>query len=405
MAASSSSSPRTPRSVRALLNFALAVLPFVVLFNNAIAPSNAQFIDCYKFDGTLSPNNTRCPGSNACCGPKSTCLSNRLCTADEDPNSTSKPVRGPCAVKGWDPTCAQICMYNEEERYPRVKTCEDGSFCCDNDPYCCERGLGIFLDESGNVVSARATGALTRYPPLPGYESRYTLLPFAENATVHTAAPTSAGTQTTQTQSTVVTTTQPSSSAATGSNADSASPGAPTSGSSSDPDADASSDDPETAAASSDPQLPLKLGLGLGIPLAVLVLAGILFLVFRLGRLAGREEATETAAATASGPGSEEGMSSTTYTNNAMYPDMAYQWNRQMEPVEIGGQMAVEIMPSEKGQTASYPVNAVEIGGNDAVEIMTHSPRLKPVEPVEPVEPMLVPPPATTTTITTHYYA
>jgi hypothetical protein len=110
---SSSSSPRTPRPARALLNFALAVLPFVVLFNNAIAPSNAQFIDCYKFDGTLSPNNTRCPGSNACCGPKATCLSNRLCTADEDPNSTAKPVRGPCAVKGWDPTCAQICMYSK----------------------------------------------------------------------------------------------------------------------------------------------------------------------------------------------------------------------------------------------------------------------------------------------------
>lgn len=29
--------------------------------------------------------------------------------------------------------------------------CADGKHCCDNDPQCCEKGRGVFLDESGKV--------------------------------------------------------------------------------------------------------------------------------------------------------------------------------------------------------------------------------------------------------------
>ena len=38
----------------------------------------------YRWDGAVSPNNTKCPNSDACCGPKATCLSNRLCGNPRD---------------------------------------------------------------------------------------------------------------------------------------------------------------------------------------------------------------------------------------------------------------------------------------------------------------------------------
>ena len=93
---------------------ALAAVPYIVLLVPLYStPVNAQLIDCYKWDGTISANNTRCPGSNACCGPNSVCLSNRLCTPDRDPTPEGKLVRGPCAVKGWDDSCPQICTYSK----------------------------------------------------------------------------------------------------------------------------------------------------------------------------------------------------------------------------------------------------------------------------------------------------
>ncbi len=41
--------------------------------------------------------------------------------------------------------------------------CSDGSLCCNNDPQCCQDGKGIFLDEGGERISARATAATTSY--------------------------------------------------------------------------------------------------------------------------------------------------------------------------------------------------------------------------------------------------
>lgn len=103
------------------LHAALAIVPSL-LFLTALHPTaaDAQLIDCYKFDGTLAPNNTRCPGSNACCNPGAICLSNRLCVPHNDPNPNAKLVRGPCAVKGWDDSCPQICKYSKRLSCPQM---------------------------------------------------------------------------------------------------------------------------------------------------------------------------------------------------------------------------------------------------------------------------------------------
>lgn len=71
-----------------------------------------KVITCYGYGGLPYENNTRCPGSNACCGVDATCLSNRLCHKPSDGESTF--LRGPCAVDPYDSgTCAQICLYSE----------------------------------------------------------------------------------------------------------------------------------------------------------------------------------------------------------------------------------------------------------------------------------------------------
>lgn len=101
---------------------AFVCLPFILLLNPSfLIGTNAQLIDCYKWDGTIAANNTRCPGSNACCGPGAVCLSNRLCTADGNPNSEAKLVRGPCAVSEWDDSCPQICTYSKPSSVLRAQ--------------------------------------------------------------------------------------------------------------------------------------------------------------------------------------------------------------------------------------------------------------------------------------------
>ncbi|SCV49367.1 uncharacterized protein FFB14_10855 [Fusarium fujikuroi] len=64
---------------------------------------------CWGADGKQWTNNKQCPGSSACC---------------EERNN----------------------------RFPRVKRCEDGSYCCsEDDPGCCAGKRGVFLDSKGNI--------------------------------------------------------------------------------------------------------------------------------------------------------------------------------------------------------------------------------------------------------------
>jgi hypothetical protein len=68
-------------------------------------------VTCYAFRGEAFHGNKKCPNSNACCGPKSTCFSNGLCrNPGTEPNTW---IRGPCLIRGWDDDCAQICKYGK----------------------------------------------------------------------------------------------------------------------------------------------------------------------------------------------------------------------------------------------------------------------------------------------------
>ncbi|KAL2145182.1 hypothetical protein VTI28DRAFT_7818 [Corynascus sepedonium] len=231
------------------LPFAIFILPLLSMV------ANAELIDCYRWDGTVVANNTKCPGSNACCGPNAVCLSNRLCTPDRDPYPDARLVRGPCALKDWDDGCPQICTYQEGRLFPRVETCPDGSYCCDDDPECCEKGLGVFLNESGNTVATKATGPITRYPPRGSDGSRYTLVP-----TMSSGAESSA-----------------TSSGATPSNS------APLETLTTPPDDTVNRDDTDRDnTAGRNNSLGLKIGLGFGIPCAVLITAVLMYFWIQL---------------------------------------------------------------------------------------------------------------------------
>ncbi|KAL2166041.1 hypothetical protein VTG60DRAFT_3406 [Thermothelomyces hinnuleus] len=247
------------------------------------AETDPLLIDCYRWDGGVTANNTKCPNSNACCGPTATCLSNRLChNVGDGPDLF---VRGPCAVKGWDPDCAQICQYDELGGiFPRVTICADGSLCCNNDPQCCQDGKGVFLDEAGNIASARATAATTSYPPLGGGPSRYTLTPSASTTTTPTTRSGSSSSGSNNSPSSIraswFTSDPGGASAATASSAPSTATRTtaidhPPSGVGSSSNSGSISEDDDNGGG--DNTTGYKIGLGLGIPLSVLMTACVVY--------------------------------------------------------------------------------------------------------------------------------
>lgn len=153
----------------AAFSLLLSLFLFNTLFPHLIQADGTVGIVCYGFNGLSYVNNTKCPGSNACCGYQATCVSNRLCHNPGDAEGTY--VRGPCANNVWDSTCAQVCMFNETEQLsgflPRVSQCSDGSWCCVNDATCCSNSRGVFLDSDGNSASAEGTRTVS-YPPVSG---------------------------------------------------------------------------------------------------------------------------------------------------------------------------------------------------------------------------------------------
>lgn len=156
-------------TVSAAISLLLSLFLCNALCPHLIRADGTVGIVCYGYNGLSYVNNTKCPGSNACCGYQATCVSNRLCHNPGDAEGTY--VRGPCANNIWDSTCAQVCLFNETEILsgflPRVSQCGDGSWCCANDATCCSNGRGVFLDSDGN--SALAVGTKTvSYPPVSG---------------------------------------------------------------------------------------------------------------------------------------------------------------------------------------------------------------------------------------------
>ncbi|RFN43901.1 hypothetical protein FIE12Z_11861 [Fusarium flagelliforme] len=123
---------------------------------------------CWGVDGQPWEENRKCPGSSACCGPDAECMPNRLC--QRKGQAKNMFVRGPCAAAPWDmKECAVICVTEEENnRFPRVEQCEDGSYCCvDKNKRCCAEGRGYFLDDEGNLALGNSTESETTTSSLP----------------------------------------------------------------------------------------------------------------------------------------------------------------------------------------------------------------------------------------------
>ncbi|KFY15100.1 hypothetical protein V492_02228 [Pseudogymnoascus sp. VKM F-4246] len=112
---------------------------------------------CWGFDGRPWPGNVLCPDSQTCCGEQGMCLSNKMCNSRKD--GMGEIVRGPCAVQPYDPEkCGELCLYDEiNNKFPRVTICDDGKYCCNNDPDCCDEGRGAVLNGKGNIVKSTTT--------------------------------------------------------------------------------------------------------------------------------------------------------------------------------------------------------------------------------------------------------
>ncbi|KAH6884556.1 hypothetical protein B0T10DRAFT_132478 [Thelonectria olida] len=217
-----------------------------------------KVITCYGYSGIAYANNTRCPGSNACCGVDATCLSNRLCHKPNDGADTF--LRGPCAVDPYDSgTCAQICLYNETTGVlPRVRPCSDGSLCCDDNDHCCDDGKGIFLDNDGQIADSAPS---TTY----SYGPERTAASFRTNrASTSTSASTASDASATTTAEPALADATTSATAAETSSA-------------SDDDGDSSNG--------------LAIGLGVGLPVAALIVGGLFFIFWWKRRSARKADA------------------------------------------------------------------------------------------------------------------
>ncbi|KAI9695933.1 MAG: hypothetical protein M1820_008345 [Bogoriella megaspora] len=115
--------------------------------------SDTTNITCYDYDGTNFTEFNKCPNSDSCFKEPDQCLPTRLVKRGGD-----LLVRPICANNPWSQeTCAQICLYGNKGGYvPRVNICQDGSYCCDNDPNCCLDHTGVFLNQTNGIVIGRA---------------------------------------------------------------------------------------------------------------------------------------------------------------------------------------------------------------------------------------------------------
>lgn len=124
-------------------------------------------ITCYGFEGREFKNNTQCPGSHICCQTSDGCDPNRFCRGN------GQIIVPACSTYPWD-NCANICKYGKAFLVtkmcnmqfglrkqldpgtgflPRAVECDDGSFCCDNDPRCCTENRGIVLNGLRAIVT------------------------------------------------------------------------------------------------------------------------------------------------------------------------------------------------------------------------------------------------------------
>ncbi|KAF5980290.1 hypothetical protein FBULB1_5273 [Fusarium bulbicola] len=142
-------------------------------------------------------------GSSACCGEGATCMPNRLCK--NEGQGENEFVRGPCAVAPYDKKkCAAICLYEERNnRFPRVKRCEDGSYYCwEDDPGCCAGKRGVFLDSKGNIEDDATSSTVSLIEATSSTETTPTTIIAASTTTSSDPSPMSDDTGKTNTGTT-----------------------------------------------------------------------------------------------------------------------------------------------------------------------------------------------------------
>ncbi|KAF5663856.1 hypothetical protein FCIRC_11041 [Fusarium circinatum] len=170
------------------MQFSFVLGVFYVLLQPAVAQEGV----CWGVDGKQWTNNKQCPGSSACCGEGATCMPNRLCK--NKGQGENEFVRGPCAVAPYDKKkCAAICLYEERNnRFPRVKRCEDGSYCCwEDDPGCCAGKRGVFLDSKGNIEDDATSSIVSLIETTSSTETTPTIIIAASTTTSSDPSPTS----------------------------------------------------------------------------------------------------------------------------------------------------------------------------------------------------------------------
>ncbi|KAH6664808.1 hypothetical protein F5X68DRAFT_56697, partial [Plectosphaerella plurivora] len=137
-------------------------LALLALAASTAAQSSSQNVTCYGIDGNAYANNVQCPNSFTCCNAQAKCTDQRFC--QNEGQEENMFVRGPCLSQDYDAKkCGGICLEDEGFEgfiFPRVERCEDGSYCCVSTiPNCCLRGLGIFLDDKGDVISTTSSSS------------------------------------------------------------------------------------------------------------------------------------------------------------------------------------------------------------------------------------------------------
>ncbi|KAM5341486.1 hypothetical protein ACJ41O_014517 [Fusarium nematophilum] len=274
-----------------LVGFALSCL---------VLSTAAQDVTCWGVDGKQWSNNKQCPGSSACCGENATCMPNRLCK--NKGQADNEFVRGPCRVAPYDKKeCASICIYEETDgRFPRVKLCSDGSYCCDNDAGCCSAGRGTFLDAEGNVLDG----------------------PSATSSSEASETSTAAA-ETTESAASKASTESTASAASTGSDEPSSEPSA---------SSDTAQEAEDRKSDSGDDSQSLKIGLGVAIPATAIIAALAAWFFFR--RKQARTPRTKEEEAQASGyaPDHEPNYSS----NSTYYSEVpATEHRRDRSPQEL----------------------------------------------------------------------
>lgn len=156
-----------------------AILTALLLLISAVESQK-----CYYPDGSPSPVDQKCPGSDLCCAPNWTCLSSGLCHYEPE----DLWERRTCADRSWNSTqCPSSCKYSAAGN-EAIKKCPEGSkypgkHCCNGDSRldCCSMekppGEAPFILPVASIL-----GTVVPVPSMANATSAQSLLPTAPSS-------------------------------------------------------------------------------------------------------------------------------------------------------------------------------------------------------------------------------